>query len=276
MNNSLINARDIFEDDNLQIENCVQNYILVQGLKSAHKALFEATLRPIKIIMLYGSPGSGKTALLSRFAAEYKEQDNKKLLTYLTPTFANLQEIIKIHNLYAQQKLDNDASLFDLVNSFRANFEKDFFLVLLDEAQMYSEKEMELIRLLSDTRVFKFVITLHKISNEDQLAQSHFQTRIWENVFLRPLTKDELKFFVEQKLIAHKLDSIVSAIDDKFYPKINKWTNGNIRESLKFFYKFFDFCIYLESSNPALLNRKKFSMKILEMLAIHLGYIKIK
>ncbi|MEY4504709.1 MAG: hypothetical protein RL154_1005 [Pseudomonadota bacterium] len=270
-----LKARAIFEDENKPYTPYSNAYILVPSLKRAHATLIESIRQPLKIIMLYGAPGSGKTALLNRLSYDAKSINNKAMLLYFTPTFANIEELRKIYNNYADSKIADSATFFDILTAFNANFEKDFFLVLLDEAQLYSEHEMELIRLLADTRVFKFIISLHKLEDEDQLAKAHFQTRIWESIFLKPFTKDELKFFVEKKLLANDLAHILSAFDDNFYKKIHRWTKGNIRESMKFFYKLFDFYIYLDENAASHINRTKFSHKSLEMFAIHAGYIKI-
>ncbi len=50
----------------------------------------------------------------------------------------------------------------------------EILVFLLDECQLYSEALMEKIRLLSDTRAIKFVITLHKTDNEDTHRQRAF------------------------------------------------------------------------------------------------------
>ncbi len=71
----------------------------------------------------------------------------------------------------------NFDGLLSYCKSFAGNRDVVF---LLDECQLYSEALMEKIRLLSDTRAIKFVITLHKTDNEDIIAKEHFKTRIWE------------------------------------------------------------------------------------------------
>lgn len=275
MKSDFYKAKLAFEDENKGFEAYSGEYILLDSLKSAYSKLLQSVSKPLKMIMLFGPPGSGKTALLNRLSSDLKLQNSSKTLVYLTPTFASVNELKRIYDLFTNEPLPKDATFFDILTKFNSNFPKDSFLIILDEAQLYLDDEMELIRLLSDTRVFKFIIALHKLENEDQIAKAHFQTRIWETIHLKPITKDELKFFVEKKLLNKDLSHIITAIDDKYYTKIHKWTNGNIRESLKFFYRFFDYYDYIESNQPKLINRKKFSNKTLEMFAIHCGYIKV-
>ena len=71
--------------------------------------------------------------------------------------------------------------LYEVITSNHYRFDT-VPLVLLDEAQLYSSSLMEKIRLLSDSRKIKFVITLHKTEEEDIIAKEHFQTRIWESI----------------------------------------------------------------------------------------------
>lgn len=265
-------AKELFVDENRNFADSENEYILIDGVKEAYKKLLSAVEKPLKIILLYGYPGSGKTAMLHRLCSNI-ERDKKRVLYYPTPTFMRLEELVRIFKANSRKKLPPEPTFFEIMEIFGATFAKDTFLVALDEAQLYDEKEMEYIRLLSDTKIFKFVVALHRIEEEHLIAKAHFQSRIWESIELQPLTLDELRFFVERKLLSKNLNQTLSMFSKKNYKLIHQFTNGNIRESMKFIYKLFDFYEFLEREKPSEINYKEFKQKHIEMIAIEGGYI---
>jgi len=148
-------------------------------------------------------------------------------------------------------------------------------IVLLDEAQLYPKKILEQIRILSDTGVLKFVISLHKTTDEEVIAKTHFQTRIWGTIELKNATKDELKAYVQQKLIKANQFEIANQIKKKHIDFIYKVTKGNFRDCSKLMYTTFEIYQYYEKHDPSQFNRDKFSKKFLEMAAIAIGAIDV-
>jgi len=268
-------AKELFVDENRNFADSDNEYILIDGVKEAYKKLLHAVEKPLKIILLYGYPGSGKTAMLHRLCANIKREDGQKVLHYPTPTFMRLEELVRIFKTNSRKRVAAEPTFFELMELFGATFKKDTFLVFLDEAQLYDDKEMEYIRLLSDTKIFKFVVALHKIDEEHLIAKAHFQSRIWESVELNPLTIDEFRFFIERKLLSKELNQTLSMFSAKNYKLMHKFTQGNIRESMKFMYKLFDFHEFLEKEKPSELNYKEFKTKHIEMVAIDSGYINV-
>ena len=132
----------------------------------------------------------------------------------------SIEELVRIFKSNSPKGIAAEPTFFELMEKIKETFEKDNFLVMLDEAQLYSDKEMEYIRLLSDTKIFKFVVALHKIDEEHLVAKAHFQSRIWESIELNPLTLNEFRFFVERKLLAKELNLVLSMFSGKNY-KLN-------------------------------------------------------
>ena len=132
---------------------------------------------------------------------------------------------------------------------------------------------MEKIRILSDTRKIKFVITLHKTEEEDLIAKGHFKTRIWESIELTPPSLNELEIYIQKKLLGKNLFNLASQINKKNTKFIYKFTNGNYRETNKFMFNLFEIYEYYEKNRPSKINYSKISKKFLEMAAIKLGYI---
>lgn len=146
-------------------------------------------------------------------------------------------------------------------------------IVLLDEAQLYSAALMEKIRLISDARVIKFVITLHKTDQEDVIAKEHFQTRIWESIELQNATSEELKIYVQKKLLKANCFDVANMFNDKNMKLITSLTNGNYRDTNKLLFTLFSLYCWYEENNPALIQYNAIKPKWIEMAAIHSGLI---
>ena len=132
---------------------------------------------------------------------------------------------------------------------------------------------MEKIRLLSDTRVVKFVITLHKTENEDVIAKEHFKTRIWEVIEMSNANEYDLELYIQKKMIKKGFVEVSNNIKKNDIKYIYSHTHGNFRETNKYLYTIFDIYDYYNKNEPKKISENKFSRKILEMAAIRLGYI---
>jgi 4-hydroxy-tetrahydrodipicolinate synthase len=267
-------AKELFVDENRHYKDVDRDYVLLNNANEAYKKLSYAVDKPLKIILLYGYPGSGKTAMLHRLYSNISKP-NGTVLYYPTPTFMEDGELVRVFKANSTKEMPAKPTFFELIELFSANFEKDSFLVLLDEAQLYSERDMEYIRLLSDTKIFKFIVALHRLEEEHLVAKAHFQSRIWENIELPPLGAEELRFFIERKLLSKDINHIISMFSNESYKLIHKFTDGNIRESMKYMYKLFDFYEFLEKHRPSEVDYKKIRTKHLEMVAIEGGYINV-
>jgi hypothetical protein len=146
-------------------------------------------------------------------------------------------------------------------------------IVLLDEAQLYSPALMEKIRLISDARALKFVITLHKTDNEDIVAKEHFQTRIWESIELQNASHEELKIYIQKKLLKANCFDVANMINEKNIKLISKLTRGNYRDSNKLMFSLFSLYTWYEEHNPSKIKYNALSTKFIEMAAIHTGLI---
>jgi hypothetical protein len=133
---------------------------------------------------------------------------------------------------------------------------------------------MEKIRLLSDTRTVKFVITLHKTEKEDIIAKEHFQTRIWESIELENASSGELKIYIQKKLMKANCFDTANMFSNKSVHRIYKITNGNYRDTNKLLYTLFGIYSYYEQNQQlGKIKTDHISNKIIEMAAIHTGLI---
>jgi len=250
-----------------------EHYVELESMAYNYQVLEESLNRPLKMILLFGRPGTGKSMTLTRL---YNTLRDKREIHYFDAPILSEKEFLKsIYEAMSSQVIPKNMRVnFDGLLKYcqKQRGQRDV-VFLLDECQLYSEALMEKIRLLSDTRVVKFVITLHKTDNEDIIAKEHFKTRIWEVIELKNATEDDLLIYIQKKLIQKGFVEVSNSIHKRDVSFIHKYTKGNFRETNKFLYIVFNIYEYYEKNQPQKIDSNKFSKKILEMAALKLGYL---
>ncbi len=259
--------KDIFIDGE------VFDYVNLDKSSIAYEKLIQAINKPLKLILFYGKPGTGKTFLLQKIYNDFKKKKNiiflprpffdeleflkvlfKKTFKESPPKFSGYDEFLSI----VAKKLDKNTSAAT---------------VLIDESQLYPNDLIEKIRLMADSRKFKFLFTVHKTDEEDILAKDYFKTRIWESIELENSSFDEIKLYIEKKFMFHNKFEFVSIFKEKHYKLIMQLTNGNLRMINKLLFKLFEILEYYDISNPSKINRRSLQIKYLEMAGISQGMI---
>lgn len=262
------NSRDVF----LDTVNA-DDFIQLERVSALYGSLKNSIEKPLKMILLYGKPGTGKSMFLSKLHQALIETKNSYL--YRTPILDE-SEFFKTlaQDLYGI-KYDNELNFtqFMKVVENRELLGATIPLIMLDEAQLYPASMMEKIRLLSDTRKVKFVIALHKTEKEDLIAKEHFQTRIWESIRLENATAAELKIYIQKKLMKANCLDTANMFHEKSINLIHKLTDGNYRNTNKLLFTLFDIYTYYEEHNPRKIKGDVISIPIIEMSAIHTGLI---
>jgi len=253
----------------------IDDYIELSSSVTAYKQLEYSMEKPLKMILLFGKPGTGKSILLNRLQEKLKYK--KEIYYFDTPTTNDKEFFHKLFKVLTKQNLPHNTEVnFSALVNFCKNLRgKREILILLDEAQMYSAEMMEKIRLISDTRAVKFVVSLHKTDDEDLIAKEHFQSRIWEIIELKNATQEDQTSYVHKKLLKKHLFEIANSIKEKNMSLIHDFTKGNFRECNKIMFTIFEICEYYDEHEPSKIDYEKIPDRIIEMAALKLGYINV-
>ncbi|MCF6200607.1 MAG: ATP-binding protein [Hydrogenimonas sp.] len=250
----------------------VSQYIGLDTSILFYNKLLESIEKPLKMILLYGKPGTGKSVLINKIYHDAKDKRNVFLVS--TPIQDEIEFIKKLYTfLLPESTMPEDISYNRFIDICDALKDRKHITVLLDEAQLYPSSMMEKIRLISDTRVIKFVVSLHKTEKEDLIAKEHFQSRIWETIELKNGTFHDTQMYVQKKLIQQNYFEIANMFKKSSIKLIYKFTKGNYREINKLIFTLFEIYDYYEQNKPSKISGSYIKDKYIEMSALKLGYI---
>ena len=269
--NIYTHIKDVFIDEDESL-----NFVNLDNSISCYNKIVLALKKPLKLILFYGKPGSGKTFLLNKIANDLKE--DKSLIFFPHPFFSEATFIEALCEQIYGKKLKDINNFESFIKFYSKDFSskdeilKNQMTVILDEAQLYPTELIEKIRLMADTRMFKFLFTIHKTENEDILAKDYFQTRIWESIELSSADVNEIIIYLQRKLSQKNYDKYLK-FDKKDYECAYSFCGGNLRTLNKIMYKFYEICEYYEQYQPSKLSGDKANTMMLTMAALDAGLI---
>jgi len=177
------------------------------------------------LIFLLGAPGSGKTFMIN----------------YLLYKFPDKFQIYK--NL---DNIDKNKTL------------------LIDEAQLLNENELEKIRIKSDEGV-QVLFAMHLKEGEKIINKPQFYSRYFQKIYMKPLNYEDFFKYVYKKFSKYDKEYL---INQNMIKKIYKFSKGNFRLGKKIIFTSLNLLDFSLRNN---LKYKKIDKCILTMSLIELG-----
>ncbi len=224
--------------------------------------------RNAPLIFLIGDPGVGKSYLLKLISSELAK---KSLSIFIDHPFFDKRDLLKI--LY-------EAKNFEFNKSINFNGLKDMLLdlyredkhtIFIDEAQLLNEEQFELIRILSDTKIFQFVLSMHKEEGSAILEKKHFKSRTKIVVEYGRLHYSEVYRYIQSMLLHENHGEISQMFSLKNAKEITKYSKGNFRTVKKYLYSLLTLLDYAKKNG--LKRYSKINNCLLQMSALDIGVI---
>ena len=220
------------------------------------------------LIFVIADPGEGKSYILKLTNEQIKKEH---LTIFIDHPFFDKRDILKM--LYDAKKKPFDPSIS--FNTLKEEIVKEYkdtnHTIFLDEAQLLNEEQFELIRILSDTKVFQFVLSMHKEEGLAILEKKHFKSRTKVVVHLRSLSVDEVRRYIDSTLLLNGHGDIFQMFEKPHIELISKYTKGNFRIVKKYLYTLFELLAYAKEAG--LTKYQKINRCILDMSALDIGLI---
>ncbi len=224
--------------------------------------------RNTSLIFLLGDPGVGKSYILKLINNKIK---SKHLTVFINHPFFDKRDLLKM--LYEAKGLvfDKSVSFNTLKDELIKEYQDTVHTIFIDEAQLLSEEQFELIRILSDTKVLQFVVTMHKEEGLAILEKKHFKSRSKVVVNYGKLDTVEIYRYIQSSFMLNSDSEIAAMFSRGDAKKIAKYCDGNFRTIKKFLYFLMQLLEYAKKNG--IKKYQKLHPDLLMMVAIKLGVI---
>lgn len=224
--------------------------------------------RDIPLIFILGDPGVGKSYMLHLMhhatslrmfsvLVEHPFFEHKDLFKALYETRAMPFDKDKTESAFLEE-------LFEAYVGARCT-------VFIDEAQLLNEEQFEFIRILSDTKLFQFVLAMHQDEGKRVLQKKQFKTRNKLVIEYGNLEENEILRYIQTSLIGHRLGDIALMFTKSEAKVIARYAKGNFRTIKRFLYTLMKLLAYAQTHG--LTKYQKLSSSLLTMAALDIGLI---
>jgi len=224
--------------------------------------------RNAPLIFLIGDPGVGKSYILKLLN---KKLENNHLTIFLDHPFFDKRDLLKL--LYEAKGLtfDRNVSFNSLKDELVKEYKNTVHTIFIDEAQLLNEEQFELIRILSDTKVLQFVLSMHKEEGSVILAKKHFKSRTKVVINYGKLDVSEVYRYIQSSLISNSHAEIALLFSKSHAKRIANYTEGNFRTVKKFLYVLMKLLNY--AKKHGIKKYQKLNNDLLMMVALDLGIV---
>ena len=262
-------AKDLFKDDF-----DLSGYFDSLTFEYAKKSLVDAiTAHDTPLVFVLGNPGSGKSFLLNYVTKRVK---TIKVAKYFTHPYFDDKEFLEILLSMVDKNIErNELTTEALISSLARNFSNLEYTVFIDEAQLLTEDQIELIRILSDQKIFQFVLAMHKKEGQYILDKDHFKSRTNRVIQIEALQDHEVTRYIESRLISNNLSELAALFKNRHIKLINRYTNRNFRTTKKFVRTLFEI-MNIAQKDKLDQSYLKVNTKTLTMTAIDTGLLNVE
>lgn len=232
------------------------------------EAIYE---RNAPLIFIIGDPGVGKSYILRLINQHIS---GKQLTVFIDHPFFDKRDLLKM--LYDAKGLafNKDINFNSLKDDLLKAYEGTNHTIFIDEAQLLNEEQFELIRIMSDTKVFQFVLSMHKEEGALILQKKHFKSRTKIVIEYGNLEEGEILRYIQSMLISHMHGEIASMFSKTEAKVIGRYAQGNFRTIKKFLYTLMKLLSYAKKHGLA--KYQKINSCLLTMAALDIGLINDK
>lgn len=224
--------------------------------------------RNAPLIFLIGDPGVGKSYILKLVNTTIAKEH---LTIFIDHPFFDKRDLLKL--LYEAKGLvfDKNINFNSLKDELIKEYKDTTHTIFIDEAQLLNEEQFELIRILSDTKVLQFVLSMHKEEGSKILDKKHFKSRTKVVVNYGSLEVHEVYRYIQSTLISNSCAEIASMFSKNNAKEIAKYTDGNFRTIKKFLYVLMKLLGYAKKNG--IQKYQRLHPNLITMAALDLGMI---
>jgi nucleoside-triphosphatase THEP1 len=224
------------------------------------------------MIFLLGDPGCGKSYLL-KYIQETK--NDIKIAKYFTYPFFGEKEFLEILlSLVGPNVKRDEYNIEKILYHIKQEFGELEYVIIVDEAQHLTEELVELMRILSDQKIFQFVLAMHKKEGEFVLNKPHYKTRNPKKIVVEYLNNDEVLRYIQETLLNYNLSKVASEFKSSYVKLIRNYTKKNFRAIKRILAT--TFSIIEEAQKRGLSKYAKVNQHTITMAAIDTGIINVK
>jgi len=224
--------------------------------------------RDAPLVFLIGDPGVGKSYILRLISSELEK---KSLTVFIDHPFFDKRDLLKM--LFEAKKIEfnkhmNFNALKDMLLDLYRGGRQTIFI---DEAQLLNEEQFELVRILSDSKIFQFVLSMHKEEGNAILEKKHFKSRTKVIIEYGRLHHSEVYRYIQSTLSHENYGEISQMFSPKDGKKITRYSDGNFRTVKKFIYSLLTLLEHAKKNG--LKKYSEINSCILQMSALDIGVI---